>query len=49
MMTWEPGPQATVISACSAAIPDEKHTASPPSSCPSARSSAARVGLAERA
>ena len=37
-----------VISACSAAIPEAKALASPPSSSPSATSSARRVGLAER-
>ncbi len=44
--TW-PAPTA-VSTACSAAIPDEKADASPPSSSPSAVSNAARVGLAER-
>ena len=38
-----------VISACVAAMPLEKAEPRPPSSSPSARSSAARVGFAERA
>ncbi len=47
--TWSPALQWAVIRACVAAIPLENAEPSPPSSSPSARSSAARVGLAERA
>ena len=45
---WDPASQVTVMRACSAAMPEENATACPPSSSPSASSSAARVGLAER-
>ena len=48
MTTWSPAEQTAVISACSAAMPEENALASPPSSSPSARSSAVRVGFAER-
>ena len=46
--TWSPAEQTAVISACSAAMPEEKHDPKPPSSSPIARSNAARVGFAER-
>ena len=48
MTMWSPAAATAVISACSAAMPLEKAAAWPPSSSPSAFSSAVRVGLAER-
>jgi hypothetical protein len=48
MTTWSPAAATAVISACSAAIPLENAEAMPPSSSPSALSSALRVGLALR-
>jgi hypothetical protein len=47
--TWSPAPQTAVSSAWVAAIPDARAVARPPSSSPSAASSAERVGFAERA
>ena len=48
MTTWSPALQTAVISACVAAMPDANAVACPPSSSPSAFSSARRVGLAAR-
>ncbi len=48
MTTWSPASQTAVTSAWVAAMPDENAVPWPPSSSPSARSSAARVGLAAR-
>ena len=48
MTTWSPALQTAVSSACVAAMPDAKADACPPSSSPSAFSSARRVGLAAR-
>jgi hypothetical protein len=45
---WSPAPQTAVISACSAAIPLPNAVPWPPSSSPSASSSARRVGFAAR-
>ena len=46
--TWAPALQAAVSSACVAAMPDANALPCPPSSSPSAFSSARRVGLAAR-
>jgi hypothetical protein len=48
MMTWSPALQTAVSSAWVAAIPDANAVARPPSSSPSAFSSARRVGFAAR-
>ena len=48
MMTWSPALQTAVISAWVAAMPEENALAWPPSSSPSAFSSARRVGFAAR-
>ena len=48
MTTWSPAQHAAVISAWVAAMPEAKADPRPPSSSPSARSSALRVGLAAR-
>ena len=48
MTMCPPDSAATVISACVAAMPLENALPEPPSSSPSAVSSAERVGLAER-
>ena len=48
MTMWPPASATTVISACVAAMPLENALAEPPSSAPSAFSSAERVGFAER-
>ena len=49
MITWSPAEQIAVSRAWVAAIPLENAVPWPPSSVPSARSSAARVGFALRA
>ena len=48
MITWSPALATAVSSAWVAAIPEEKALAWPPSSSPSAFSSARRVGFAAR-
>ena len=48
MTMCPPASATTVMSACVAAMPLENALPKPPSSAPSASSSAARVGFAER-